>query len=105
MESSQNQFNAADFFFGMDINRHSATIINNFKRTIFIYDNLNVAGMTGNGFIHAVINGFLSQMVGACGVGIHTQGDDLTGIKSAEDFDGFCGIGGFWHMYSIHLIV
>ena len=49
-------------------------------------DNIDLVGMACDGFIDAVVDGFLGQVVGAAGVGIHA-GPAFDRIQAGQDFD------------------
>ena len=55
----------------MQVDRHASAVITNLDAPVGHDANMNVGGMSREGFINTIVNDFLGQMVRARGVGIH----------------------------------
>lgn len=87
VESGQDQFDARQPFLFMEIDWHTAAIVFNTQRTIGVKHHVNTAGVSGEGFIHTVIDHFLGQVVRTTGVGVHSRA--LTHrVQAAQYFNG-----------------
>ena len=71
VQAGEDEFNAADAFFGVDIDRHAATVVADGKRAVGVQGNADGGGVSGKRFIDAVVDDFLREVVGAGGVGVH----------------------------------
>ena len=73
MQSGHDDFDPGNFFFLVLVDRHPAAVIADSHRTIFMQHHAKFTRMPGNGFINAVINHLLDQVVWAFRLGIHTR--------------------------------
>ena len=71
MQLGQNHLDAGNALLGMYIDRHAPAIIADQHRAVFIQDHINCRGMACHRLIDTVIDDFLHQMVGPCGVRVH----------------------------------
>jgi hypothetical protein len=69
----------------VQVNRHTPAVIFATQGAILIKDNINLAGKTGQGFIHTIINDFLGQVIRPGSIGIH-PGPLANRIKTGKDF-------------------
>ena len=86
MQLGQNHFNTGDLLLWMQVNRHPTAIIDNRKRIILMQDYPDLRCITGNRFIHTIVDDFLRQVIGARGVGIHT-GAFFNRVQTGKHFD------------------
>ncbi len=73
MKSGQDQFNARNLFFRVNIHRHAAAVICNLNTSILVKGYLDSAGIAGERFVHAVVHNLLDQMVGTGSIRIHAR--------------------------------
>ena len=92
VQLGQDQLDAGDALFRMDVHRHAATVVDHLEGVVGVQDHLHLARMTGQGLVHAVVDDFLGQVVGPGGVGVHARALAHR-IESGEDFDGVGVIG------------
>ena len=92
MQLGKDQFDARYAFFRVDIHRHATAIVEHFQRIVLVEDHLDRLGVPGQGFVDAVVDDFLGQVVGACGVGVHARALAHR-VEAGKDFDGVCVIG------------
>ena len=92
VQLGQDQLDAGDALFRMDVHRHAATVVYHLEGVVGVQDHLHLARMTGQGLVHAVVDDFLGQVVGPGGVGVHARALAHR-IESGEDFDGVGVIG------------
>ncbi len=91
MEFGEDQLDAGNAFFRVNVHRHAATVITDFQRVIGVQDDLHRFGMPGQGFVDAVVDDFLGEVVWPSGVGVHA-GALAHRVEAREDFDGVCVI-------------
>ena len=91
MQLGEDQLDARNALFWVDVHRHASAIVQNLQRIVLMQNHLNRAGMPSQRFIDAVVDDFLCQMIWPRGVGVHTR-TLAHRIKAGEDFNGFCGI-------------
>ena len=87
MQAGQDQLDAGNAFLGVDIDRHAAAIVLDQERAVGIQHHADGAGVAGDGLVNAVVDHFLSQVVGPAGIGVHA-GALADWVQAAEDFDG-----------------
>ena len=86
MQARKDQLDATDLLFRMDVHGHAAAIIADVDHAVLVQRDFDIAGMTCQRFIDAVVEHFLHEMVGARGVGIHT-GTAAHRVEPAQYFD------------------
>lgn len=86
VQAGEDEFDAGDFFFGMNIHRHAATIIADLAATVGMQGHADTFGVAGQCFVHRIVDHFLRQMVGAGCVGVHA-GAAFDRIQTREDFN------------------
>ena len=86
MQAGEDEFNAADAFFRVDIDRHAAAVVADGKRAVGVQGNADGGGVSGKRFIDAVVDDFLREVVGAGGVGVHAR-SATDGVKAFEYVD------------------
>ena len=88
MQPGQDQLDAGDLFFRVDVHRHAAAVVADLAAAILVQGDLDAAGMPGQRLVHRVVDDFLRQMIGPGGVGIHARAA-LDRIQPGQDFDVF----------------
>ncbi len=91
VQTRQDEFDTTHFFFGMNVDRHTPTIVADFDAAIFVESDFDQAGVTCKRFVDAVIQYFLHQMIGTGGVGIHAR-TTAHRIETGQYFNGTCVI-------------
>ena len=92
VQLGEDQLDAANALFRVDVDRHTAAVIGHFQGIVGMQDHLHRTGVTGQGFVDAVVDDFLGQVVGPAGVGVHARALAHR-VQAGEDFDGVCVIG------------
>jgi len=87
----EDQLDARHTLFRVDVHRHATAVVDHFQRIVLMQDHLNRAGMAGEGFVDAVVDDFLGQMVGPRGIGVHARALAHR-VEAGKNLDGFCGI-------------
>ncbi|RMU60039.1 hypothetical protein ALP25_05494 [Pseudomonas syringae pv. syringae] len=101
----EDQLDAGHAFFRVDVHRHAAAVVGDFERIVGMKDDLYRTRVPGQGFVDAVVDDFLSQVVGPRGVGVHAR-TFANRIEAREDFDGVCVIrasAGSGHGFSLSI--
>ena len=80
------QLDARHFFLGVDIDRHAAAVVGDFQRAVPEELDVDALGVALDGLVDAVVDDFVSEMVGTAGVGEHA-GPPAHGVKTAQDLD------------------
>ena len=88
MQSGQDHLHAADTFILVFVDRHTASIVRDSYRVIFMQYDLDSVRVTCDGLVDTVVDHFLYQMIGSFGLGIHTR-TFAHRFKSRQDLD--CG--------------
>jgi len=102
VQLGKDQLDTGNALFGVDVHRHAAAIVADFQRVIGVQNDLHRPGVASQGFVDAVVDDFLGQVVGPAGVGVHAR-PLADRVKAREDFDGVCVIGasaGIGHGFS-----
>ena len=73
VQAGEDEFDAADAFFGVDIDRHAAAVVAYRERAVGVQGNADGARVTGKRFIDAVVDDFLREVIGAGGVSVHAR--------------------------------
>ena len=73
VKSSENDFHATDLLTFVFVNRHASPIIFNTQRPVLKCRDTDLTTVAGDRFINAVIDYFLSQMIGSLSLGIHAR--------------------------------
>ena len=87
VEPREDKFDPADAFLGMHVDGHAAAVVTDFDRTVAMQADVDFRGMAGEGFVNAVVDDFLHQMVGPRNVGIHAR-TFSDRVQSSQHFDG-----------------
>ncbi len=86
VQAGEDQLDARDAFFRMDIHRHAAAVVGDFYRAVGMDDHFDRLRMAGERLVDRVVDDFLRQMVRARGVGVHARAA-LDGVKARKDFN------------------
>ena len=78
---------AGPFDLRVFVDGHAAPVIGNFQRAVLVQHHINAFGIACNGFIHAVVDDLLGQVVGPACVGIHA-GTAFDRFQTFENLDG-----------------
>ena len=87
MEFGQDDFDTGDAFLGVDIHRHSSTVVTHFNPPVREKPDLDGFGEPGQCLVHAVVDDFLRKMVGAGRVGVHAR-TLAHRVQAAQHFNG-----------------
>ncbi len=55
----------------MQVDRHAATVVRDFQRAVGVQRHIEPPGVAGNGFVNAIVNDLLRQMIGPGRIGKH----------------------------------
>ena len=102
VQAGQDQFDAGNALFGVQVHRHPAPIVGHRQRTVGVQNHLHNRGVAGKRFVHAVVNHFLSQVIRPAGVGIHSR-PLANRVQAAEDFNRSSVVGRSIHAESLGL--
>ena len=91
MEFGQDQFNPRHPLLRVDVHGHSPPIVGHFDGAVVVHGHRDLAGMTGQRLIHAVVDDFHRKVVWPGRVGVHSR-PSFDRFKSSQDFDVFCAI-------------
>lgn len=89
MQLGKDQLDARHALFRVDVHRHAAAVVDDFQRVVLVQDHLHALRVAGQGFVDAVVDDFLGQVVGAGGVGVHPRALAHR-VEAGKDFDGVC---------------
>ncbi len=64
VQLGEDQLDAGDAFFRVDVHRHAAAVVDHFQRVVGVEDHLDGLGVAGQRFVDAVVDDFLGQVVG-----------------------------------------
>ena len=98
VQRTQDNFHPRFTLFGVNVDGHSTPIVGNGKRAICVQGYVDAVGVSGESFVHAIVDHLLRKVIWARGVGVHT-GAFAYRIKSGENFDGRCVVGVASHCY------
>ena len=87
VEFGEDQLDARHTLFRVNVHRHAAAIVADFQRVVGVQDDLHRFGVAGQGFVDAVVDDFLGEVVRPTGVGVHA-GAFAHRVEAREDFDG-----------------
>jgi hypothetical protein len=73
MQARQNQFHPADFLLGMNVDGHTAAVVLDLQGAVLEHRDVDGIAMALEGFVDAVVDHLVRQVVGARGVGIHAR--------------------------------
>ncbi len=91
VQRGKNHFHPRQALFRMHIHGHAAAIVSHRERAIAVERDVDLAGVTGKGFVDTVVDNLLGKMVGAGGIRVHSR--TLSDrIKACENFNIFSGI-------------
>jgi hypothetical protein len=86
MQAGQDQFDAGNLLFRVDVDRHATAVVADLAAAIGMQHHVDLLRMPGQGFVDRVVDHFLRQMVRARGVGVHPR-PALDRLQAGEDFD------------------
>ena len=86
VQLGKDQFDPGNPFLGVNVDRHAAAVIGDFQRTVPEKLDVDALGVALDGLVDAVVDDFVSEVVGPTGVGIHA-GAPAHGVKTAQDLD------------------
>jgi hypothetical protein len=86
MQTGQDQLHAAYLFLRMDVHGHAATVVLNLARTVLEQRDIDAIAVAVHGFIHAVIDYLMREMIRPRGVGVHA-GTPANRIQAAQHLD------------------
>jgi hypothetical protein len=86
VKPGEDEFYAGDLLFGMFVDRHAASVVRDFDRTVRVQGNLDERAVTRDRFIDAVIDDFLNEVIRPTRIRVHT-GTFPHRIKACEDLD------------------
>ena len=89
VEPRQDQFDTRQLLLLMNVNRHAPAIITDGHGTIFAQGHADLGRITLKRFIDAVIDNFLGEMVGTCGICIHPR-PFFDRLQTFKDFNRIC---------------
>ena len=99
VQPREDQFDPGHPFFGVDIHRHTAPIVDHFQCIVLMQDHRHAARMTGQRLVDAVVYDFLGQVVGSGGIGVHARAATHR-VQTAEYFNIIGVIGRLGHRVS-----
>ena len=73
MESREDQFDAAYFFLRVYVDRHAAAVVDHANGPILVKGHVDLLAVSGDGFIDAVVDDLVRQVIGPRGVGVHPR--------------------------------
>jgi hypothetical protein len=88
VQAGQNQLHPADPLLRVDVHRHAAAVVADLQRAVGVQPDLDPVGKAGDGFVDAVVDDLLAEVVGAFGVGVHPR-PALDRRQAPQDLDGF----------------
>ena len=86
VQSREDHFDAADLFLGVHVDRHAAAVVLDLERAVLVHDDIDFVAITGDGFVDAVVDHFMGEVIGAGGIGIHAR-PPAHGIQTAQYFN------------------
>ena len=86
VQAREDQFDAAHLLLGMDVDRHAAAVVLDFERAVLVKRHADVAAVAGERLVNAVVDDFVSEVVGPAGVRVHA-GAAAHRIESRQDFN------------------
>ena len=86
MKGREDDLNPGQFLLRVQINGHAAAIIGHAERAIAMQHNVDLTAVPRQRLVDRVIDDFLSQMIGAGGVGIHA-GTLADRFQTSQNFD------------------
>ena len=90
MQAREDDFDTADFFTGVLVDRHTPSIVTDGNGTVLVKNHINARGMAGNGLVNTIINYLLDKVIGPAGVGVHAR-SLANGLKTGKDLN-ICGV-------------
>ena len=71
VQTGEDQFNTGNAVVRVHVHRHAAAVVGHLDRAVFVQYDLDILAVTGEGFVNAVVNDFLDEMIGLACVGVH----------------------------------
>jgi hypothetical protein len=88
MQAGQDQFDARHALFGVDVDRHAAAVVTDLHRAVVVGDDVDVAGVAGQGLVDAVVDDLHREVVGSGRVGVHAR-PAPDRVQPGQDLDVF----------------
>ena len=92
VQLGEDEFDAGEPVFGVDVHGHAAPVVHHFDGTVVVERDVDVGAEAVQHFVDAVVHDFLNEMVGAAGVRVHAR-PTAHRIEAGQHLDGFGGIG------------
>ena len=92
VQPGEDQLDAAHLLFRVDVHRHAAAVVDDLERPVLVEGHFDLAAMARERFVDAVVDDFVSEVVGPTGVGVHARATP-DGLESAQDFNVLSGVG------------
>ena len=73
VQARENQLDAADLFLRVDVDRHAAAVVLDLAGAVLVQRDIDVVAMAIDGFIDAVVDDLVREMIRPRGVGIHAR--------------------------------
>jgi len=86
MQPGEDQLDAGNAFFGVNVDWHAAAVVGHLATAIGVQRHLDAGGVAGQCLVDGVINHLLRQMVGPGGVGVHARAA-FDRVETGQDFD------------------
>ena len=86
MQTGEHQLDHGHVFFWMQTHGNAAPVVGYGKRAVFVDYHIDAAGEAAQRFVGSVVDGFLADVGGAVGTGVHA-GSFFHRLQAFEDFD------------------
>lgn len=87
VELGEDQLNTRHTLFRVNVHRHATTVVGHFQGVVSVENDMHRFGVPGQGFVDAVVDDFLGEVIRPTGVGVHA-GAFAHRVEAREDFDG-----------------
>ena len=87
MQPREDQLDTADLLFCVHVHGHAAPVIGHLDEAVLLHDDGDVPGMARQGFIDAVVDDFLHEVIGPRGIGVHAW-SLADRVQAGQYFDG-----------------
>ena len=86
VQGAEDNLDTGQFLLRVQIDRHAAAIIPHAERAITMQHNVDLTAVPRQRLVDRVVDDFLSQVIGAGGVGIHA-GTLADRLQTSQDFN------------------
>jgi hypothetical protein len=86
VQAREDEFDAGNAFFRMDVDRHAAAVVADFNRTVRVQGDVDRLRVAGERFVDRVVDDFLREVVRPRGVGVHAR-TAFDRVEAGQDFD------------------